>query len=497
MQSEGWVLISWGPPAWVVEQRRREFKMVSKRALSLLILSSPLLLGINEASARSAYVNTVATYCNSRGYDLLPAYASDNCSYCHGHKSEYTSGNYEHFCPAPAPVLICTDADGDGYFKEGNDCGTLADFNDSNNAAYPGATEDCSDGVDNDGNGLTDAADPNAVGCSSTTVCTDSDGDGYNTEGGSCGPIDCNDNDYAVNPGAVEVCGDAIDNNCNGSIDTADLNAVGCMGNCTDQDGDAFSPDGGACGPIDCNDNNAAINPGALEVCNDGSDNNCNNKTDSADGVCQDPQVDQKHWWRPDNNGGNPVPTPPGTVTKRVDLQAVADSNSVKLSWSLTDIIPRAQEIYRDTDPDPRGRGRVGFTRNGNEFVDHNVTPGMTYYYWIKVTESDRTVTNSPAVPVTISNNTPAPNPAPSTQHPFGWNNPRSQHQDEDFAISSCTSCHTIDTADRNSALSCYRCHGKEWEDSSSSDDNRDNDDEDRNGKEDKKDKRDKKDKDD
>ncbi|MEJ2591910.1 MAG: putative metal-binding motif-containing protein, partial [Candidatus Thiodiazotropha sp.] len=284
---------------------------MSKRTLSLLILSSPLLFGVNEASALSSYVNTVATYCNSRGYDLLPDYAGNTCSYCHGHKNEYTSGNYEYFCPAPVVVSpVCTDADRDGYFKEGDICGTQADFNDNSAAAYPGAMEDCSDGIDNDGNGLVDAADPNAVNCSVSTVCTDVDGDGYSIEGGSCGPIDCNDNDPAVSPGAVEVCGDRIDNNCNGSIDTADLNAVGCQADCTDVDGDGFSPDGGNCGPMDCNDSDPAVNPAALENCGDGIDNNCNGRLDGSDGVCQDPQVNGPHWWRPDSNVVNPVPTP-------------------------------------------------------------------------------------------------------------------------------------------------------------------------------------------
>lgn len=449
--------------------------MASKRTLSLLILGSPLLLGVNEAAAYQSYVQEITNYCTSRGYDLSQAYASNTCdSACHKNsqgKSAYLAGNYDYFCTIPPAMPVCTDADGDGYYVEGNACGTLADFNDSNSAAYPGALENCSDGIDNDGNGLVDAADPNAVGCSVTTVCTDLDGDGYSIEGGSCGPIDCNDNDSAVSPGAVEACGDGIDNNCNGNIDTADLNAVGCKADCSDLDGDGFSPDGGSCGPMDCNDSDPATNPGALENCSDGIDNNCNGRLDGSDGVCQDPQVNETHWWRPDPNVVNPVPTPPGSATKRVDLQAVADSNAVRLSWSLTGITPRAQEIYRDTDANPKGRGRVGFTRNGNAFVDHNVTPGTTYYYWVKVTESDRTVTNSQAAAVTVPNNTPTPtpNPTPGTQHPFGWNDPRSAHQSQNFAVSSCTSCHSIDTASSNSALSCYRCHGNLWGGSSGS----------------------------
>ena len=51
---------------------------------------------------------------------------------------------------------------------------------------------------------------------------------------------------------------------------------------CTDADGDGFCTSEG-----DCNDNNAAINPGAVEVCNDGIDNDCDGLVDSADPSCQ------------------------------------------------------------------------------------------------------------------------------------------------------------------------------------------------------------------
>ena len=51
-------------------------------------------------------------------------------------------------------------------------------------------------------------------------IIADKDGDGYTVIGSCTGSMDdCNDNDAAINPGAVEVCGDGKDNNCNGIID--------------------------------------------------------------------------------------------------------------------------------------------------------------------------------------------------------------------------------------------------------------------------------------
>ena len=106
-------------------------------------------------------------------------------------------------------------------------------------------------------------------------ACTDKDGDGYAVEGGACGAADCNDLDAAINPLAVESCSDGIDNNCNGLIDAVDGAAVNCQSLCTDLDGDGFAVEGSNCGPIDCKDQNASINPWAAEICGDGIDQDC------------------------------------------------------------------------------------------------------------------------------------------------------------------------------------------------------------------------------
>lgn len=108
-------------------------------------------------------------------------------------------------------------------------------------------------------------------------ICTDTDGDGYFVEGGACGSIDCDDNNYYINPGAEEIC-NGVDDNCNGVIDEGCNEPI-----CTDTDGDGYAVEGGACGEIDCNDNDYYINPGAEEVYN-GIDDNCNGIIDEGCG---------------------------------------------------------------------------------------------------------------------------------------------------------------------------------------------------------------------
>jgi len=61
---------------------------------------------------------------------------------------------------------------------------------------------------------------------------------------------------------------------------------VSVVNNCIDQDGDGYSIEGAECGEIDCNDENFSINPGLAEICN-GYDDNCDTIIDG-DMTCDD-----------------------------------------------------------------------------------------------------------------------------------------------------------------------------------------------------------------
>ncbi len=153
---------------------------------------------------------------------------------------------------------------------------------------------------DDDGGNKVDSSVPE-VDASDPTV--DDDGDGYNEEQG-----DCDDSNPAVHPGAVEICGDGLDNDCDGNIDGQQPDADGdgygpCLGDCDDSDPNVhpraeeipangkddncdgivdadFDGDGWTEADGDCNDSDPAINPGAQEDCYDGIDNDCNGAID-------------------------------------------------------------------------------------------------------------------------------------------------------------------------------------------------------------------------
>ncbi len=137
----------------------------------------------------------------------------------------------------------------------------LGDCDDTDANVYPGALELCGNAVDEDCTGFD-------LGCGAV----DADGDGVTPAEG-----DCDDGDPFTSDLSVEVCGDGVDNDCREGDLPCDE---------SDQDGDGFTPDAG-----DCDDQRSAIHPGALELCGDGLDNDCDGVADSSCEVTPDGPV--------------------------------------------------------------------------------------------------------------------------------------------------------------------------------------------------------------
>jgi hypothetical protein len=216
------------------------------------------LLTASAAFGFGRFGDEVNAYCPSSD-----PYTGD-CTLCHtGSKGDptpmkdaYLEGDLGYFCPATAPI----DLDNDGFTVEQGDC------NDNDPLSYPGGTEYCNDGADNNCNGRTDCLDNNCSTDPSCVTCTDQDNDSYAIEGGDCGPVDCKDSDLSVNPGAVELCNDGADNDCDGLSDCEDADCNGddaCAGICIPE---------------------ASKEKG--KKCKDGIDNDCDGLADAEDSDC-------------------------------------------------------------------------------------------------------------------------------------------------------------------------------------------------------------------
>jgi len=140
-------------------------------------------------------------------------------------------------------------------------------------------TEICSGGIDEDCDTYTDCSDSNCVGNPSCVVCVpEVCGNGVDDD---CdGAFDCSDSDCGGNPSCVvcvpEVCGNGVDDDCDGDVDLADDDCCDCSHNLCSSSNNGLRCDG-------CSWYSVA---GVSEVCNDGSDNNCNGLIDCSDSDC-------------------------------------------------------------------------------------------------------------------------------------------------------------------------------------------------------------------
>jgi MYXO-CTERM domain-containing protein len=170
------------------------------------------------------------------------------------------------------------DIDGDGAYCD-DDC----DDNDA--AIHPGATEVVDDGVDQDCDGgetcMADIDDDGYLDGTTTVASADTDctdaGEGLATDPTG----DCDDADGTIHPGATEVVGDEVDQDCDGGETcTADNDDDGFIDETTtvaSADSDCVDAgEGLAADPTgDCDDSDATIHPGATEGVGDEVDQDC------------------------------------------------------------------------------------------------------------------------------------------------------------------------------------------------------------------------------
>ncbi len=206
---------------------------------------------------------------------------------CDGHELCYVDSDQDGYRTQSTIVS----ASGVGCTGPGEALASLddGDCDDSDKDIHPGATETPADGVDQD--------------CDGQELCyVDADGDGYLPDGtptqlssdltcSSSGlaasghrETDCDDTNCAVHPGATEIPGDGVDENCDGQelcyID-ADNDGYRNGNNTVESSNIACDGQGQATASTpsnDCNDGNSAINPSFRDIPDDGIDNNCDGK---------------------------------------------------------------------------------------------------------------------------------------------------------------------------------------------------------------------------
>jgi hypothetical protein len=123
------------------------------------------------------------------------------------------------------------------------------------------------------------------------------DTDGDDSETARAGG-DCNDGDEDIHPGATEVTNNLVDDDCDGK---ADEDGETPSADVEDHDSDGVSLADG-----DCNDDDDTISPEADEVCGDGLDNDCDGAADwGLDG--EDPVCTPYDGETPDQLGLDPA----------------------------------------------------------------------------------------------------------------------------------------------------------------------------------------------
>jgi hypothetical protein len=266
-----------------------------------LNIVSTLLVATNKAFRAVAFAPcTPSTWyadADADGYGNVSATLS-YCTQPYGYVANSTDCNDAVASINPGGTEVCNSADDNcsGAADEGLTFTNYYADVDGDSYGAGAATSACSQPVGYVLNN-TDCNDANSAINPTTAWYLDADGDGYGTGtatiacaapmGMVANNTDCNDLSSAVNPGATEAC-NLTDDDCDGSVDEG----LPIINYYSDLDSDTF---GGAlvtstCSVLtgsfvviggDCNDANSAIYPGAVEICLNSTDDDC-------DGVVND-----------------------------------------------------------------------------------------------------------------------------------------------------------------------------------------------------------------
>ncbi len=179
-----------------------------------------------------------------------------------------------------------------------------------------------------------------------TEVDTDLDNDGY--DGTAFGGLDCNDADRTIRPGAIDVPGDGIDQDCDG-VDATDPGQE--FGEDTDKDDDGHQAV--KFGGDDCNDTNAAIHPDAIDTPGDGIDQDC----DGVDATksTTNPDTDGDGYVGTDCNNNDPTIHPGATdipgdgIDQDCDGKDATTDDSVPPPPPAETLVISAVEVYGST----------------------------------------------------------------------------------------------------------------------------------------------------
>jgi MYXO-CTERM domain-containing protein len=239
------------------------------------------------------------------------------------------------------------------YVSDNTDC------NDNAFGINPGVDEYC-DGHDDDCDGVIDEDDS----LDASTYYADSDADGYGDASAttdSCSQpsgyvsdnTDCNDSDSSISPAGTEIC-DSADNDCDGDTDEdsaadvktwyADSDTDG-YGDVNSTDIDCDQPSGFVADDTDCDDTDAATNPGASELC-DSIDNNCDGTID------ENSAVDALSWYADSDADGFGDPT---NTTQSCSQPSNYLSDDTDCDDANSAIYPGATEYCDTTDWDCDG----------------------------------------------------------------------------------------------------------------------------------------------